>query len=129
MSLQNGILLRLVNILKGMGESGGSTAGQDTVTDPGDICGRWQARREGICLYIRKTTAGYCACLPDSQGTGKSYPLREYRGMCYFTLGTYAVFIEYDKEENQVRLCGKLPLSAGGDTTFYPGIPPEFNPN
>lgn len=127
--LQNSILLELVKLLKRINEKGDNSGGQDTATGPEDICGRWQSRREGICLYIRKGAAGYCACLPDRQGTGKAYPLRTYRGMCYFTLGSYAIFIEYDKAKHEIRLCGKLPLPAAGGTTFYPGIPLEFNPN
>lgn len=129
MLLQNGILLELVGVLKEIKGKKAESPGREDTVCPQELCGWWESPREGICLYIRKASGGCYACLPDKKGTGRSYPIRTYRGMCYFTLDSYAIFIERDRAGNGIRLCGKLPLREGTQTGFYPGTPPVFNPN
>jgi hypothetical protein len=130
--LQNSILLKLVNILKEMNERRPDK--EEAGTAPEALCGRWCARDLGICLDICQTGGGCYARLTDTGGLpgnpGASYPVREYKGICYFILDSYAVFIEYDSRKNEIRLCGKISLlRKAADASFYPDIPFEFNPN
>lgn len=130
--LQNSILLELVNILKEMNDK--RRKEEDAGTGPEVLCGRWCARNLGICLDIRQSGDGCYARITDSgdlpEDQRASYPIRAYKGICYFILDSYAVFIEYGKQKNEIRLCGKVSLlQKAADAALYPGIPFGFNPN
>lgn len=128
---QNDILKDLVDILRGMNSKPELV---DTPTIPEAICGEWSGKDLGICLSVRKVNNNYYASVRDLDGQpgdrGESYPVRQYKGTCYFILDSYAIFMEHDKEKNQLRLCGNLSLvRVAAEMASYPAIPLDFNPN
>jgi len=130
--LQNDILKGLVNILRDMNGKTRPVAGKTT---PDAICGEWTGKGLGICLWVRKEKDNeYYASLREinapTEDHRESFPVREYNGMCYFVLGSYAIFMEHDRNKNRINLCGNLSLvHIAADTASCPAIPLDFNPN
>jgi hypothetical protein len=130
---QNGILGDLVNLLKSE-YSLRERTDTDTRAEPDAICGEWCGKDLGICLSVRKENNTYYASVRDMNGGPEdyreSYPVRQYKGTCYFILDSYAIFMEYDKDKKQLLLCGNLSLvRMAAETASYPAIPLDFNPN
>jgi hypothetical protein len=125
------MLQDLINLLRDMNNK---QKPMDTETIPDTICGEWTGRNLGICLSIRKEYNNYYASVRDVNGLPEdyreSYPVRKYKNICYFILDTYAIFIEYDKDNNQLILCGNLSLvRLVADMASYPVVPLDFSPN
>lgn len=128
---QNDILKDLVTLL---GDMNGRPKPVDTQTRPEQICGEWSGKDLGVCLSIRKENNCYYASIRDLNGQPEdyreSYPVRQYKDTCYFILGSYAIFMEYDKDKNQIHLCGNLCMvHIAADIASYPVIAFDFKPN
>ncbi|GEM_PF-2890251 len=126
---QNNILQDLVNILRNM-DKRQETSG----TIPETICGEWSSKDLGICLSIRKDKNNYYASIRDldslSGNFRESFPIRTDKGSCYFTLDSYAIFMEYDLDNNRIHLYGNLSLvGIAADMASYPVIPFDTNHN
>lgn len=98
------------------------------------ICGLWICEKIGITVKIRKEKSGYFVSIADVGGLDHdfkvSFAIRTYKGMSYFIIDSYAVFIEYDKITNTLNLDGSLRLILKfADESIYPGKQFDFNPN
>lgn len=128
---QNDILKDLVNLLRSMNDKPEPVEAE---TIPDAICGEWSGKSLGICLSIRKESSNYYASIRDLNGLPEdyreSYPVREYKGLYYFNIDSYAIFLEYHKDNNEINLCGNLILvRIMADIASYPAISLDFNPN
>lgn len=129
--LQNDLLKDLVNIIKSRSCWQEHTDFK-TVSDA--ICGEWGGKDLGICLSIRNENNNYFVSIRDLNGQPEdyreSYPIREYKDTCYFILDSYAIFIEHDQNNKQLRICGNLSMvRMAADRASYPAIPLDINPN
>lgn len=98
------------------------------------ICGQWICEDIGICVKIRKEKSGYYASLMDIAGQehdfNVSYAIRTYKGMSYFVVDSYAIFIEYDKQNHEIIFGGNLSLvRKTADFSLSPDIPLDVHPN
>lgn len=129
--VQNNILKDLINFIKDMNKKNEQPT---TEILPNEVCGEWIVKTLGICLLIIKEKDKFYASVrnmdsPDSDYK-ESHIIRTYNNICYFILDSYAIFVEYDKDKNQINLCGNLSLIRPTADIFpYPAIPLDFNPN
>ncbi|MBF0647231.1 hypothetical protein IR083_00145 [Dysgonomonas sp. GY75] len=129
--LQYEILKDLVNILKDMNKKNEES---NTEILPNEACGEWIVKSLGICLLVTKEKDKFYASVRDIDSPAGDYKeshiIRTYNNICYFILESYAIFVEYDKDKNQINLCGNLSLIRPEADLFpYPAIPLDFNLN
>lgn len=100
------------------------------------MCGNWLRNDLGISTRIRKEKGDYYISIGDLEDPDHDfkelYAIRMYKGLSYFVVDSFAIFIEYNKEQNKIFLCGNMAFARQATTAYnypYPEFPGEFNPN
>lgn len=95
------------------------------------ICGEWFSKDLSISVKIRKEKSGYYACIDDlgiqSKDFKISHAIRTYKGMSYFVLSGYAIFLEYNEGDKMIYLEGSLTLTQ--KNAVSDDLTNRYNPN